>query len=71
SSYFCRMLYAFTFPPFYTKYVKLSSLTDPPPTELKNNSKLWPYFKHCLGAIDGSHIHLAIASLPDSLQESC
>lgn len=48
------MLFIFSSPPFYTKYVHLPSST---PNEIRNNPKFWPFFKDCLGAFDGSHIH--------------
>ncbi|KAK3173946.1 hypothetical protein Dsin_032816 [Dipteronia sinensis] len=28
----------------------------PPPLEIRNNPKFYPYFKKCIGAIDGTHI---------------
>jgi hypothetical protein len=30
------------------------------PTQIQNNSKFFPYFKNCLGALDGSHIPLSV-----------
>jgi len=39
---------------FYKKYVKPLSANETPP-EIKGNPKLYPYFKDCRGAIDGSH----------------
>ena len=42
-------------PPFYTQYVKLSSDNNIP-TQIWDNPKFYPYFKNCLGAIDGTHI---------------
>lgn len=53
--YFHEMLVAFSSPPFYTTYVTF-------PTgqhiswKIQQNPKFWPYFKDCIGAIDGSHI---------------
>ncbi|KAJ7223789.1 hypothetical protein C8J57DRAFT_991130, partial [Mycena rebaudengoi] len=38
---------------FYQKHVHL--LPDETPFEIKNNPKLYPYFRNCCGAIDGSH----------------
>jgi hypothetical protein len=39
---------------FYPRFVKLPLMQTPP--EIKDNSKLYPFFRNCLGAIDGSHI---------------
>ena len=44
-------------PGFYGKFVHLPAADDPPPAEIRNNSKWWPYFRHVLGAIDGTHIN--------------
>ncbi|KZT01762.1 uncharacterized protein LAESUDRAFT_663285 [Laetiporus sulphureus 93-53] len=51
------MLYIFSSPPFYTKYVKLPSEHDPTPSEIHNNPRFWSFFKDELGAIDGTHIN--------------
>jgi hypothetical protein len=48
------MLFIFSSPPFYSKYVHLPTST---PDKIRNNPKFWPFFKDCLGAFDGSHIH--------------
>lgn len=32
---------------------------DPIPSEILHNPKFFPFFKDCLGALDGSHIHCA------------
>ncbi|KAK2661987.1 hypothetical protein Ddye_000561 [Dipteronia dyeriana] len=29
---------------------------QPPPPQIKDNTKFYPYFKKCIGAIDGTHI---------------
>ena len=50
------MVDAFSFPPFYTKYVKQPTADDPLSSFFKDDSKMWPFFRHALGAIDGSHI---------------
>lgn len=55
NSYFRRVCTAFSSPEFYNKFVCLPTANDPPPY-LCCNRKLWPFFKGCLGAIDGSHI---------------
>ncbi|KAJ7083291.1 hypothetical protein B0H15DRAFT_753796, partial [Mycena belliarum] len=40
---------------FYQKHVHLPP--DETPIEIKQNSKLYPYFRNARGAIDGSHFH--------------
>jgi DDE superfamily endonuclease len=49
----------FSSPPFYVKYVHLPTANSGVPPEIRSNPKFWPFFKDCLGAIDGSHIHSA------------
>ena len=46
--------------PFYKKYLHLPP--DETPPEIKGNSKLYPYFRNCRGAIDGSHFHAWVLS---------
>ena len=31
-----------------------------PPSEIRENPKLWPFLKGCVGAIDGSHIRICV-----------
>lgn len=38
----------------YKEYVTLPSSTTPP--QIRHNPKLFPYFKDCIGAADGTHI---------------
>ena len=45
--------------PFYNHYVKLPAKEQTPP-EIRNNSKLYPFFKDCRGAIDGTHIDIFV-----------
>ncbi|KAJ3738765.1 hypothetical protein EV360DRAFT_21138, partial [Lentinula raphanica] len=59
SRYFRLMCNAFASPAFYNEYVRLPLTTDPPAHYLIRNPKFWPFFEHCLGAIDGSHIACA------------
>ncbi|KIK75227.1 hypothetical protein PAXRUDRAFT_75676, partial [Paxillus rubicundulus Ve08.2h10] len=40
--------------PIYPKYVKLPKDVTPP--QITEKPKLFPFFKECRGAIDGSHI---------------
>jgi hypothetical protein len=53
------MLFLFSSPPFYTKFVRLPTADDPVSLKIHLNPKFWPFFKDALGAIDGSHIHSA------------
>ena len=62
-SYFRKMLFIFSSPPFYTEYVHLPTIHDPVPSPILNNPKFWPFFKDALAAIDGSHIHCAPPAL--------
>ncbi|KAJ3780476.1 hypothetical protein GGU10DRAFT_232379, partial [Lentinula aff. detonsa] len=39
---------------FYGKYVKCPTMSTAP--QICNNPKLFPFFRHATGAIDGSHI---------------
>ncbi|KAL6314365.1 hypothetical protein AAG906_021198 [Vitis piasezkii] len=32
------------------------------PQEIKDNTKFWPYFKDCIGAIDGSHFRVKVSN---------
>jgi hypothetical protein len=40
----------------YSAYVKLPTCSSPVPDEIRESVDFWPYFKDCIGAIDGSHI---------------
>jgi hypothetical protein len=46
--------------PFYPKHLHLPP--DETPPEIKENSKLYPYFRNARGAIDGSHFHAWVLS---------
>jgi len=46
---------------FYNRYVKLPP-ADQIPAEIRDDPKLYPFFKDCRGAIDGTHIE---AFVPD------
>ncbi|KAL0957210.1 hypothetical protein HGRIS_014896 [Hohenbuehelia grisea] len=62
SKYFHRILRMIVSPAFYNSYVKLPSANVPP--EIRNNPHYWPYFKDCLGAVDGSLLD-AFVSMAD------
>lgn len=53
--YFHLILNKLVSPQFYTRYVKLP-LNNATPPEILNEPKFFPFFKDCLGAIDGSHL---------------
>ncbi|KZP22972.1 hypothetical protein FIBSPDRAFT_667502, partial [Athelia psychrophila] len=57
SKYFKRMLYIFSSPPFYNRWVRLPGVDEPVDPQISKSAKLH-FFKGALGAIDGSHIHL-------------
>ncbi|KAJ8596216.1 hypothetical protein M405DRAFT_703199, partial [Rhizopogon salebrosus TDB-379] len=59
SRYFCKMLYIFASPPFYTTHVCPPEDGDGIPDKIRNNSKFWPYFRDTVGAIDGSRVGVA------------
>lgn len=40
-------------------------LDESTPSEIINNIRFYPYFKDCIGALDGTHVH---ASIPLSIQ---
>lgn len=48
---------------FYNRYIKLPSHTQVP-HEIQSNPKLFPFFRDCLGALDGSHVD---AFVPDNM----
>ncbi|KAL3838799.1 hypothetical protein ACJIZ3_023390 [Penstemon smallii] len=35
---------------------------DECPTQIKDNQKFWPYFKDCVGAIDGTHVRVKVSN---------
>jgi hypothetical protein len=53
------MTIIFSSQPFYGQYVQRSTPDDPVSARIYDNGKLWPFFQGCLGAIDGSHIHIS------------
>ncbi|KAJ7115585.1 hypothetical protein C8R46DRAFT_841318, partial [Mycena filopes] len=57
SHHFRKILDIFSSAEFYTRYVRLPGVGDPPAEEIRQNPKWWPYFRHVLGAIDGTHIN--------------
>jgi DDE superfamily endonuclease len=61
------MVIIFSSQPFYGRYVRRSTANDHISPRIFDNSKLWPFFQGCLGAIDGSHIHLSPPAILQSL----
>jgi hypothetical protein len=55
SRYFLKMLFIFSSSPFYTDFVRLPRVNDPPSPYIHNNPKFHPFFENAIGAIDGSH----------------
>jgi hypothetical protein len=51
------MLVFFSSAPFYTNNVCLPNENDATPSQILNNPKFNPFFKDCLGAMDGTHIN--------------
>ena len=64
---FHSVLNALTSEGVYGAFVKLP---DPmvTPRELRQDPKFYPYFKDCIGAIDGSHIEATVSA---DLSASC
>jgi len=54
--YFQEVLDAVSAGTFYNTFVKLPDINSPTPKYICNNPKLFPFLKHCLGALDGTHI---------------
>ncbi|KAH9008955.1 hypothetical protein EDB84DRAFT_1242883, partial [Lactarius hengduanensis] len=50
------ILGALTSDKVYGAYVKLPTGSYPIPDEIRDSLDFFPYFKDCIGAIDGSHI---------------
>lgn len=69
--YFQKMTIIFSSQPFYGRYVQLSQAEDPISLKIQNNTKLWPFFQGCLGAIDGSHIPLSPPAALQNLSQNC
>lgn len=44
----------------YCTFVRLPQAKDDTPPEIRASSKLYPFFKNCLGALDGTHIYASI-----------
>ena len=60
-----QILDALTSEKVYSTYIKLPTHYSPVPREIRHSPDFWPFFKDCIGAIDGSHIP---AFVPESLR---
>ena len=60
-----RILDALTSEKIYGTYVKLPTRSSPVPDEIRESVDFWPFFKDCIGAIDGLHIP---AFVPESMR---
>lgn len=56
---------ALTSEKIYGAYVKLPTRNSPVPDEIRESIDFWPFFRDCVGAIDGSHIP---AFVPESMR---
>ena len=50
------MLFFFSSPPFYNNNVRLPSVNQPTHSHITDNPKFYPFFKDCMGAMDGTHL---------------
>ena len=55
--YFYQMLDIFSSLPFYTENVHLPQMGDAIPEEISENPKFFPFFRHAIGAMDGTHFN--------------
>ena len=57
----------------FTQHISvcLPTADDPPPDEIRNNPKLWPFFKDAIGALDGSHIHISSPASERASYRNC
>ena len=75
--YFCKMVAIFSSEPLHSKFVSLLPSTNVHPAI--DNYRFMPYFKDCVGAIDGSHIpaspphreHTAYRNRKGFLSQNC
>jgi len=61
----------FSLSPFYAAHVCLPTADSNVPPQICNNPKFWSFFKDCLSAIDGSHIHSAPPASKWALCRNC
>ncbi|OCH90991.1 hypothetical protein OBBRIDRAFT_709264, partial [Obba rivulosa] len=58
SRYFRRILYILSGADFYNGNLHLPISTDSISSYIATNPGFYPFFADCVGAIDGTHIHL-------------
>ena len=58
ASYFRKMVKIFSAPLIYDIFVKPPGV-NPLSLKIQHDTKLYPYFKNTIGAVDGSHIPAA------------
>jgi hypothetical protein len=68
-SHFRKILDILSSPEFYTKYVCIPAADDPPPKEIRQNTKWWPHFRNVLGVLDGTHINCSPSA--EELHTAC
>ncbi|KZP07057.1 hypothetical protein FIBSPDRAFT_716252, partial [Athelia psychrophila] len=51
-----RILNLLTSSEFYNSYIRLPTSTTPLALEIHDDLKLYPFFKDCIGSIDGTHL---------------
>jgi len=47
----------------YLMEVRLPTIRTPLASRIRKNNKFWPFFKDCIGALDGSHIHAFVSGI--------
>ena len=52
----------------YSTYVKLPTRSFPVPDEIRDSLDFWPFFRDCIGAIDGSHIPAFVVNVDQILE---
>jgi len=55
-SSFKAVVSAFNHPNYYYRWVRMPTASTPPPQSLLDDKRFDPWFKNCLGAIDGTFI---------------
>jgi len=45
----------------FSRFVKLPTSATPVSVKITHDRRFWPYFEHCIGAIDGTHISVRVS----------
>jgi DDE superfamily endonuclease len=56
---FHKVMHHFLWPEFYKAFVTFPTESTPVPDYIEDNNSFFPYFKDCIGAVDGSHIPIS------------